>query len=211
MKWNVGRLIYFVKGVKSVAVTYTNRKGRTYYLHQGVTKTGKPRYYFSRDKGSNLIDEIPEGYEISESVNGIVSLAKKRPRKILPAEVEIIEAVLKRHKKSSNYRVNVRSEEIEIYERVGPNPTELLAGLNFRLFDSEIGKRLEEEERIYSQFTPILRFILYDEQERYFGVKRMCYLGSVDDWIDIGKGGSLGEVAEEIIPLLGTERYFDLY
>ena len=194
-----------------MAVTYTNRKGRTYYLHQGVTKTGKPRYYFSRDEGGNLIDKIPEGYEISESVNGIVSLAKKRPKKILSAEVEIIEAALKRHKKSRDYRVNVRSEEIEIYERVGPNPTELFAGLSSELFASRIEKRLEEEERIYSQFTLILRFILYDEHERHFGVKRMCYLGSVDDWIDIGYGGSLGKVVEKIIPLLGTERYFDLY
>jgi hypothetical protein len=201
----------FVKGVKFVAVTYTNRKGRKYYLHKGVTKTGKPRYYFSRDESGPLVDEIPEGYEISESVKGIVSLAKQRPKKILPAELQITEAALKRYKKSSDYRVNVRADEIQIYERVGPNPAELFARLSPEFFDPDIEKRLEEEERIYSQFAPILRFILRDEEERIFSVKRMCYLGSVDDWIDIGYAGSLSELVEKIIPRLGTERYFGLY
>ena len=192
-------------------VTYINRKGRKYYLHQGVTKTGKPRYYFSRDENGNLVDEIPAGYEISESINGIVSLVKLRPKKILPAEVKIIEKAIKRHKQSSDYRVNVRVDEIEIYERVGPNPAELIARLSPGLFDTEIEKLAEEEERIYSQFTPILRFILHNEQERIFGIKRMCYLGSVDDWIDIGYTGSLSELAKQIIPLLGSEEYFGLY
>ena len=27
-----------------VPITYTNAKGKTYYLHQGMTKTGKPKY-----------------------------------------------------------------------------------------------------------------------------------------------------------------------
>jgi len=194
-----------------VAVIYTNRKGRKYYLHKGVTKTGKPRYYFSRDESGTLIDEIPEGHEISESINGIVSLAKQRPKKILPAEIQIIEVATKQHRKSSDYRVNVRVDEIEIYERVGPNPIELLAGLSPELFDAGIKKRLEEEERIYSRFEMVLRFILRDEEERIFSVKRMCYLGSVDDWIDIGYIGTLSQLAEKIIPLLGTKRYFDLY
>jgi hypothetical protein len=30
-------------------ITYANRKGFTYTLCQGTTKTGKPRYYFVRD------------------------------------------------------------------------------------------------------------------------------------------------------------------
>jgi hypothetical protein len=41
-----------------VSVTYTNRKGRTYYLCQGTTKTGKPRYYFAREPKDELLDEI---------------------------------------------------------------------------------------------------------------------------------------------------------
>ena len=56
-----------------------------------------------------------------------------------------------------------------------------------------------------------MRFILRDEKERIFQVKRMCYLGSVEEWIDIGRVGKLDELVREIIPLLGTEEYFELY
>ena len=56
-------------------VTYTNRKGYTYYLCRGTTKTGKPRYYFAREPKGDPVEQIPEGYEIRESVNGILVLA----------------------------------------------------------------------------------------------------------------------------------------
>ena len=52
-------------------VTYKNRKGRTYYLCRDLNKTGKPRYYFSRLPKGKLPKEIPEGYEIRESVKSI--------------------------------------------------------------------------------------------------------------------------------------------
>ena len=62
-------------------VSYTNRKGQTYTLYRGQTKTGKPRYYFGRaDQGQGEpVTELPPGFTISESVNGVVSLVKDRP------------------------------------------------------------------------------------------------------------------------------------
>jgi hypothetical protein len=112
-----------------VSITYTNRRGWTYYLCQGTTKTGKPRYYFAREPKGELLDEIPQGWEISESVNGIVSLVKKRPAQILPEEVAAVEAAVRRHPKSHNYRVNVKHDRIEIYESTGPDVEELLSHL----------------------------------------------------------------------------------
>jgi len=38
-------------------VTYTNRKGHTYYLCQGVTKTGKSRYYFAREPRGEPVED----------------------------------------------------------------------------------------------------------------------------------------------------------
>ena len=91
-----------------MSVTYTNRKGRTYHLCQGVTKTGKPRYYFARESKGEAVEEIPAGFRISESVNGIVSLVRDRPPQIRPEEVAAVEAALRRHPKSRNYRVAVK-------------------------------------------------------------------------------------------------------
>ena len=80
-------------------VSYTNRKGITYTLYRGQTRTGKPRYYFGRP-GQNQgepVTELPPGYTISESVNGVVSLVKDRPSVIQPEEVAAVEAAMQQH------------------------------------------------------------------------------------------------------------------
>ncbi len=46
---------------------------------RGFTKTGKPRYYFAREPKGEVLNEIPPGFKISESVNGVVSLMQDRP------------------------------------------------------------------------------------------------------------------------------------
>ena len=48
-------------------VTHTNRRGQTYYLHAGTTRTGKPRYWFSTKAEGELVDPIPEGHEVYEN------------------------------------------------------------------------------------------------------------------------------------------------
>ena len=80
-------------------ITYTNRKGSTFHLCKGVTKTGKPRYFFARDLTGEPVKHIPDGYAISESVNGVVSLVKARPGLIQPREVATVETILKRYSK----------------------------------------------------------------------------------------------------------------
>ncbi len=114
-------------------ITYTNRKGRTYYLCQGVTKTGKPRYYFATTAEENRVERVPEGYVISESVNGVVSLAKERPLLILEREVTTVKNAIQKHPRAKSYRVSVKSDRIEIYEHVGTDPGDLFAGLQVEL------------------------------------------------------------------------------
>jgi hypothetical protein len=57
-----------------MAIEYVNRKQKTYYLHAGTTKTGKPKYFFSTKAEGVLVDDIPEGYEIYENPNAQVFL-----------------------------------------------------------------------------------------------------------------------------------------
>ena len=109
-------------------VTYTNRKGRTYFLCKGTTKTGKVRYYFARELKGEPVEKIPEGYKISESVNGIVSLVKDRPRLILQDEIALIEGEIARHPKGRNYKTHAKHDRIIIYEMSGPD-AEGLAGI----------------------------------------------------------------------------------
>ena len=192
-------------------VTYTNCKGRTYYLCRGVTKTGKPRYYFSREPKGEPVEEMPEGYEIRESVNGVVSLAKKRPTQLSLREIEAVEAAVERHPKAENYRVDAKQDRITVYERVGPGAGDLIADFERAgLMISGRADRLREILDRRARFTPVMRFTLVDAERRRFGVQRMLYRGGRERWIDLTERGPVDKLARRLIPLLGTEQFFEL-
>ncbi len=192
-----------------MSITYTNRKGVTYTLCQGVTKTGKPRYYFAREVKDKPVEEIPDGYTITESVNGVVSLSKAQTSQLHAAEIDAVKAAVARHPQHRNYRVNARPKRIEVYELVGPDAETLIADLGsmVRVLPDAAKKITAEIER-YAQFTPVLRFTLIDVDTHAFAAERMCYLGSIDDFIHVGYG-PLEPMASNIIATLGTDEFFE--
>ena len=192
-------------------ITYTNRKGVTYHLCQGVTKTGKPRYYFARQPKGEPVPEIPQGWRISESVNGVVSLVRDRPSQILPEEFAAVEAALERHPKTRNYRAVVKRDRIEVYERIGLDADDLVAVLSKALDVPNLADRLHDWQDQRGRFAPVLRFVLADAAQRTFDVQRMCYRGSSEGWIYVGASGPVDQLARSLIPTLGTERFFELY
>ena len=195
-------------------VNYTNRKGLTYTLYRGQTKTGKPRYYFGRpgQGQGEPVTELPPGFTISESVNGVVSLVKDRPSLIQPEEVAAIEAAVQQHPEARRYRVAVKHDRIEIYEQVGPDYDTLLSELHLvGLSSLGLAERLQAQEERYARYTPVLRFLLLDPTRRRFGAQRMCYLESIDGWLELGQTGSVATLARALIPTLGTEQFYELW
>lgn len=59
-------------------IRHVNRKGQVYYLHQGKTKTGNPRYHFSTKSGTDLVETVPDSYEVYENPNAQVFLIKNK-------------------------------------------------------------------------------------------------------------------------------------
>ncbi|MGM0375121.1 MAG: hypothetical protein ACQEQQ_11965 [Chloroflexota bacterium] len=121
--------------------------------------------------------------------------------------------MLAEHQQSSDYQTYVQSDRIVIYERIGPDMNRI-----DRMFErtgisvpEEKEKELQEDMGADARYEGVLRFILSDESEREFVVERWCYLGGIDDWIYVGSGNSLEELASETIPLLGTDAFYDLY
>jgi hypothetical protein len=195
-------------------INYTNRKGVTYTLYRGQTKTGKPRYYFGRPGQSQgeAVTELPAGFTISESVNGVVSLVKDRPSLIQPEEVATIEAAVQQHPKARQYRVAVKHDRIEIYEQVGPDYEALFSELRRAgLSRPDLAEQLQAVEERYARYTPVLRFILLDPARRRFGVQRMCYRGSIDGWLELVQTGPVAKLASALIPILGTDQFYELW
>ena len=87
-----------------MTATYTNRKGKTYYLHQGKTKLGNPKYVFAlRDEG-NLVEAIPPGYEVYENPNGQVFLRRTKTQIITDEEAAVVEAGMRQFLEDGNFK-----------------------------------------------------------------------------------------------------------
>jgi len=196
-------------------VSYTNRKGVSYILYRGRSRTGKPRFYFGRPGQSQgePVTELPPGYTISESVNGVVSLVKDRPALIQPEEVAAVEAAIQQHPEARRYRVAVKGNRIEVYERVGPDYNALVSELHIpSLSRPGLAEELRALEERHAHYTPVLLFTLLDPKLRLFSVERMCHLGSIDGWLGLHvQTGSVSKLARELIPTLGTEQFYELW
>ena len=103
------------------ALAYQNRRGETYYLHVTTTKNGKPRYRGAKSIGPGALASMPEGYEFSESVNGVVSV-----RRVLAAsecapaaDLALVQAELARHPHLRRHHVRDEKGELVVYEPVG--------------------------------------------------------------------------------------------
>ncbi|MCX6077941.1 MAG: hypothetical protein NTW32_00235 [Chloroflexi bacterium] len=190
-----------------MSFTYTNRKGSTYYLCQATTKTGKMRYYFAREPKDTPVEKLLDGYQVEESVNGVVSVAKARPQLISPEELACIEADLKKLSKSHKYRAVIKNDQIWIYESQGVDLGDLIGNMGWNV-PSGFEQNLLER---HVQFSPIMRFILEEPEERIFSPQRWCFRGSIDEWIDIQSPAKIEVLAKNLLPTLGTDDFFELY
>jgi hypothetical protein len=189
------------------SVEYKNRKGLTYFLHKGKTKTGRDRYYFSTKNTGELCSEVPEGYEIYEHPDSKVFLRKIQPRLILPEELETLERALKRHGSPGQYRIDERGNIVTVFW--SEEPSDLVDDL-LPFGELFAFKGLRENYRVYQ---PLMRFVLVDAEKRLFIVERFCFRGSIDDWMTIYGGGgpdSLNFLARKFVPHLGEEAFYEL-
>ena len=65
-----------------MAFSFTNSRGSSYILHARTTtlKNGNTQtiYFFARETKEGALDSVPEGYEVSESKNGLPVLKRKQ-------------------------------------------------------------------------------------------------------------------------------------
>jgi hypothetical protein len=198
-----------------IAVTYTNRKGTAYFLCRGVTKTGKTRYFFAREIVGEPVEKVPEGYEIRESVNGVVSLVKAQPALLLETEIGAVNNAVANHPRAKLYRVDAKARQITVYEYVGTDPQEVARDFSERFgapwLSAERFAEFEARSLARGQFAPVMRFTLIEDRKRRFQAERMCYRGGSDHWIVIAFNKSIDELARTLIPILGSDKFFELF
>ncbi len=194
-----------------MAITYQNRRGDTYHLLVGKTKTGKPKYYVSKKSGENTVDILPDGYEIYESPeNAQVHVRKIRSTAILPFERELVVAGVQKATGRSHFFVEADGDYLLIYwPATDPAAVDSMFG---RLLGatSVLSHTMAEWTRQQTRYEPLMRFVLVQAEDRQFVAERMCYRGGGEFWLDISSRGELAQLVAEYTPHLGQESYFDL-
>ncbi|WP_152592043.1 hypothetical protein [Nostoc sphaeroides] len=189
-------------------IKYDSRKRQTYYLHQGTTKTGKSKYFFSMKNEGNLVETMPDGYEIYENPNSQVFLRRVQPKIISDEERATLELGIKEFSNLLDYQIDIKKEIITVY--TADQDANLLSDM-LHLSGRNDLTEAKTKLRLSISYSPMLRFILIDENRRIFMTQRYCFLGRIDDWIKIGNQGNLQELVENYVRHLGQESFFDLH
>jgi hypothetical protein len=193
-----------------VPITHTNAKGQTFSLYQGTTKTGKPKYYFAMQSEGTLAKAVPAGYEIYENPNAQIFLRRIPPKIITDEECQIVEEGMRTYAEVKDYKVDVRGNALLIY--TADQDMETLAAI---VCDPHASR--EENTRRMTllrqgiHYSPMLVFHIIDAQRRTFQTQRYCFIGSVDDWIEIGKPGKLTQLVKKYVKHLGQDSYVELW
>lgn len=190
---------------------YINRRGDCYYVFQGTTKTGKPKFYVSKrpesDAGS-MVTSLPPEFELYESPSdGRVSVRRQRASNIIPPERDLVHQLAETHSAYSCVQTVIEGDRIVVYTpSVDP---ERSSQLMERTFGHAAVARLADWTQRNTHYNAELRFSLADADKRTYVLERYCYRGSIDDWITIGGPDSLETLAEKILPHLGHDSFFD--
>lgn len=188
-------------------IDYINRRGRIHYLHEGKTKTGKPKYFFSMKLPENPVRAIPDGYEIYENPNAQVFLRKILPQIITPEEMEIVVSGIKKYTKLDYFIVDVKGKNIIVY--TCDQDVEALVEITSSTYSADSPRVRNVIARSLS-YTAMMQFVLEDIKTREFVVERWCFRGSVDDWIPLAYSLNLEELVRKYTIHLGEESFYDL-
>jgi hypothetical protein len=155
-----------------------------------------------------VVDEIPAGYEIYENPNGQVFLRKKRKPIFTDDELNLVRAQVEKRANVGDFLIDVRDKAIVIY-----TADQDVGGLVDTFSSLGLSSRKQARETVshYLSYSPMMRFVLHDADERTVYAERYCFLGSIDDWIGLSAPGPLQKLVPECVYHLGRDSFYDLY
>lgn len=188
---------------------YVNRFGSCYYVFQGVTKTGKPKYYVSRKPESESgvpIDALPDDFELFESPEDArVSIRKRVPLEISENELQFVREQIDARVSNIPTRVVCERRCIVIYESEVSNGLSSLGAMLGGWIPTNL-----RAPQFSGHMSPAFRFKLISKKDRIFEAQRYCFRGSINDWISLDHEGTLDELCPYYLKHLGKESFYEL-
>src|SRR5262249_21188680 len=161
--------------------------------------TGKPKYYMSRKPSGKPLDALPEGYEIYEHPeHGQVHVRKIRPSAITPREQELVAAAIRQYSGIEHVVVEVEEDGLVVWvPSMDVSATDDLIQHLAGAVSPSKARELRDGMLKRSRYEKLLRFALVDAQRRSFATQRWCFLGSIDNWIYVGRPARLADLVKE--------------
>lgn len=192
-----------------VPLTYTNRCSENYYFRAVETAKGGKRYYIVKSlEYPDLIDELPEGFEIHEQPSeGRVVLRKKVPVYTTAEEKELVESAVFELSALKDIMVTAEKEAITVWH----SQFNHIGGQGKNLSAAEAEEAWGEGLYLWKRYNDNFRFVLTDSQKRIFQAERRVYLSLMGgDYAPLKNGrGTLEELTKRFCPHMGRESYFE--
>ncbi len=185
-------------------IIHVNAKGKTYYLHQGVTKTGKPKYHFAMKSEGTQVQSIPEGFEIYEAPDARVFLRRIPLKIIFDEERQVVEDGMRTSSGVADYKIDIRGNTLEVYTAIQDRKTfsEMFAAMRPAPDKAKIAEMVTQ----FMRYALRMKFMLEDDKRRTFVAQRPGFFGWLDDdWIDMGKPGKLSTLVKKYVKRLGED------
>lgn len=183
--------------------SYTNRKGKTYYVRKVEGKRGT-RFVCSQSKTPDALESVPEGYEVVENPNGQVACRKVQHSPVTDAELATVEKLVRKLCKRKDVKVERKKNDVILHhapEAVGPD----LASLGLLGGAADKLQEFLHENRTYEA---VLKFTLDDPGARQFRAERMTWIAG-EGWMYL-ESGPLAKLAKKYAPHVGEESFFEL-
>lgn len=185
-------------------ISYTNRKGETYYVRTAKSKNGV-RYYAikSLPKADEIVNKMPEGFSFYEfPTDARVMLCKTKVSIITDKEFSIVDSAMKKVIEVDDYIIEKKENALILY--ISDQNIILLKEMWVGTSEAKLRDILKK----FRRYDERMRFIKADD---YFEIQRFCYLGSVDDWITIDAGNDLKKLAEKYCDHIDKESFYELF
>jgi hypothetical protein len=151
---------------------------------------------------------MPEGYEVYENPNGQVFLRKKKPTMISDSEIRVVDEGMRKYSDIEHYKLDTKNNAIIVY--LADQDAETIEKLLPERYIAKYGG-MEKALDFILEYSPMMRFVLTDNEKKRFVVERYCFLGSIDDWINIGGPDKLENLIKRYLKHLGKESFFELF
>ena len=190
---------------------YTNRKDEDHYIRAAETAKGGTRYYIVKnnpEKYKDLIEDIPNGFEVVETPEeGRVIFRKRVPKLITEEERLIVEDAVRELSDLKDFIVYVDGDLLTIFYSQFNN----IGGQEENLTAEQADEYHYGDTKKWKYYHEGMYFKLEDEKKRIFGVYRKTFTSFFSTGsAKLEPSDDLNYLADKYCQHLGRDTFFDL-